>query len=124
MLLASRIPLTLGDAFVVAVTWVRSFRHLRMQRNLRLGMHLLFYGGAQIKFLHNKTVEGYLKELSERVSNADIVTPRARIVTDVAARQNLRHAGIHQVYPVVHRDLLHPPQRVGATRYLQIQVVQ
>lgn len=30
-------------------------------------MHLLFYGSAQIKLLHNKSVENVLKELSVRV---------------------------------------------------------
>lgn len=34
---------------------------------VRLGMHLLFYGSAQIKLLHNKSVENVLKELSVRV---------------------------------------------------------
>ena len=33
----------------------------------RLGMHLLFYGGTQIKVLHNQTVETVLKDLSIRV---------------------------------------------------------
>ncbi|THG94606.1 hypothetical protein EW026_g6899 [Hermanssonia centrifuga] len=32
----------------------------------RLGMHLLFYGGAQVKVLHNQTVETVLKDLSIR----------------------------------------------------------
>ncbi|KAI0090523.1 phosphatidylserine decarboxylase-domain-containing protein [Irpex rosettiformis] len=32
----------------------------------RLGMHLLFYGGAQIKLLHNQSVEIVLKNLSIR----------------------------------------------------------
>lgn len=32
----------------------------------RLGMHLLFYGGTQIKVLHNQTVESVLKSLSIR----------------------------------------------------------
>ena len=30
-------------------------------------MHLMFYGGAQIKLLHNHTVESILKDLSLRV---------------------------------------------------------
>lgn len=30
-------------------------------------MHLLFYGGTQVKILHNQTVEGVLKELSLKV---------------------------------------------------------
>ncbi|KAF7798967.1 hypothetical protein EIP86_010196 [Pleurotus ostreatoroseus] len=30
----------------------------------RLGMHLLFYGGTQVKVLHNQTVESVLKDLS------------------------------------------------------------
>lgn len=34
----------------------------------RLGMHLLFYGGTQVKILHNRTVESVLKDLSIRVS--------------------------------------------------------
>lgn len=33
----------------------------------RLGMHLLFYGGTQVKILHNHTVESTLKDLSIRV---------------------------------------------------------
>ncbi|KAI0343419.1 hypothetical protein BDW22DRAFT_1373312 [Trametopsis cervina] len=32
----------------------------------RLGMHLLFYGGTQIKLLHNQSVESVLKNLSVR----------------------------------------------------------
>ncbi|KAI0073588.1 hypothetical protein K474DRAFT_1649364 [Panus rudis PR-1116 ss-1] len=32
----------------------------------RLGMHLLFYGGTQIRVLHNQTVESVLKDLSIR----------------------------------------------------------
>ncbi|OCH91046.1 hypothetical protein OBBRIDRAFT_753808 [Obba rivulosa] len=32
----------------------------------RLGMHLLFYGGYQVKLLHEKSVESILKELSIR----------------------------------------------------------
>ncbi|KAA1476526.1 hypothetical protein DENSPDRAFT_843519 [Dentipellis sp. KUC8613] len=32
----------------------------------RLGMHLLFYGGTQIKILHNQTVENIMKDLSVR----------------------------------------------------------
>ena len=30
-------------------------------------MHLLFYGGTQIKILHNQTVESVLKDLSIHV---------------------------------------------------------
>lgn len=30
-------------------------------------MHLLFYGGTQVKLLHNKSVETVLKDLSVRV---------------------------------------------------------
>ena len=30
-------------------------------------MHLMFYGGAQIKLLHNRSVESVLKDLSLRV---------------------------------------------------------
>ncbi len=33
----------------------------------RLGMHLLFYGGTQIKLLHNRSVESVLRDLSVRV---------------------------------------------------------
>ncbi|PIL29520.1 hypothetical protein GSI_08328 [Ganoderma sinense ZZ0214-1] len=32
----------------------------------RLGMHLMFYGGTQIKLLHNRTVETVLRDLSLR----------------------------------------------------------
>lgn len=34
----------------------------------RLGMHLMFYGGTQIKVLHNCTVAKILRYLSIRVS--------------------------------------------------------
>ena len=34
----------------------------------RLGMHLLFYGGTQIKLLHNRSVESILEDLSIRVT--------------------------------------------------------
>ena len=30
-------------------------------------MHLLFYGGTQVKVLHNQTVEGVLRDMSIRV---------------------------------------------------------
>lgn len=51
----------------------------------RLGMHLLFYGSAQIKLLHNKSVESVLKELSVRVRLrlvflSHLATPGATIV--------------------------------------------
>ncbi|TCD65978.1 hypothetical protein EIP91_001970 [Steccherinum ochraceum] len=36
----------------------------------RLGMHLLFYGGTQVKVLHNQTVESVLKDLSIRQGKA------------------------------------------------------
>ncbi|KAJ3489822.1 hypothetical protein NLI96_g1860 [Meripilus lineatus] len=36
----------------------------------RLGMHLLFYGGTQVKILHNHTVESTLKDLSIRQGKA------------------------------------------------------
>ncbi|KAK7691397.1 hypothetical protein QCA50_004796 [Cerrena zonata] len=36
----------------------------------RLGMHLLFYGGTQIKLLHNQSVESVLKDLSVRQGKA------------------------------------------------------
>ena len=37
-------------------------------------MHLLFYGGTQIKVLHNHTVESALKDLSIRVSANTSIT--------------------------------------------------
>jgi len=36
----------------------------------RLGMHLLFYGGTQVKILHNQTVETVLKDLSLKQGKA------------------------------------------------------
>ena len=39
----------------------------RVGRGDRLGMHLLFYGGTQIKLLRNQSVETVLKNLSIRV---------------------------------------------------------
>ena len=45
--------------------WPSMFSHSRWR--YRLGMHLMFYGGTQVKFLHNHTVESVLRELSLRV---------------------------------------------------------
>ena len=43
----------------------------------RLGMHLLYYGGTQIKFLHTRSVEKVLKDLSVHVSAILIYVTRA-----------------------------------------------
>ncbi|THH27543.1 hypothetical protein EUX98_g6642 [Antrodiella citrinella] len=43
---------------------VRSCQLHIVLKSFRLGMHLLFYGGTQVKVLHNQTVETVLKDLS------------------------------------------------------------
>ena len=47
----------------------------------RLGMHLLFYGGTQVKILHNQTVETILRDLSIRVSRAVSIASQQQVPT-------------------------------------------
>ncbi|KAI0827618.1 phosphatidylserine decarboxylase-domain-containing protein [Trametes gibbosa] len=53
-----------GNFVIVRSTGERIFESMPVYP--RLGMHLLFYGGTQIKLLHNHTVETILKDLSLR----------------------------------------------------------
>ena len=52
----------------------------------RLGMHLLFYGGTQVKILHSRTVETTLKDLSIRVCCAGYITSQKRILTRICSK--------------------------------------
>ncbi|KAH9856812.1 phosphatidylserine decarboxylase-domain-containing protein [Lenzites betulinus] len=53
-----------GNFVIVRSTGERIFESMPIYP--RLGMHLLFYGGTQIKLLHNRSVETILKDLSVR----------------------------------------------------------
>uniref|UniRef100_A0AAD7XA06 phosphatidylserine decarboxylase n=1 Tax=Trametes cubensis TaxID=1111947 RepID=A0AAD7XA06_9APHY len=53
-----------GNFVIVRSTGERIFESMPIYP--RLGMHLLFYGGTQIKLLHNRSVETVLKDLSNR----------------------------------------------------------
>ncbi|RPD58078.1 hypothetical protein L226DRAFT_547010 [Lentinus tigrinus ALCF2SS1-7] len=53
-----------GNYVIVRATGERIFESMPIYP--RLGMHLLFYGGTQIKLLHNRTVESVLKDLTVR----------------------------------------------------------
>ncbi|KAI0712799.1 phosphatidylserine decarboxylase-domain-containing protein [Cerioporus squamosus] len=53
-----------GNYVIVRATGERIFESMPIYP--RLGMHLLFYGGTQIKLLHNRTVESVLRDLSVR----------------------------------------------------------
>ncbi|KAI0363383.1 hypothetical protein BV20DRAFT_975737 [Pilatotrama ljubarskyi] len=53
-----------GNFVIVRSTGERIFESMPVYP--RLGMHLLFYGGTQVKMLHNRSVETILKDLSER----------------------------------------------------------
>ncbi|KAL1940356.1 hypothetical protein VTO73DRAFT_8928 [Trametes versicolor] len=53
-----------GNFVIVRSTGERIFESMPIYP--RLGMHLLFYGGTQVKLLHNKSVETVLKDLSVR----------------------------------------------------------
>ncbi|KAI8978164.1 phosphatidylserine decarboxylase-domain-containing protein [Trametes punicea] len=53
-----------GNFVIVRSTGERIFESMPIYA--RLGMHLLFYGGTQVKLLHNRSVETILKDLSVR----------------------------------------------------------
>ncbi|RDX43222.1 hypothetical protein OH76DRAFT_1410311 [Lentinus brumalis] len=53
-----------GNYVIVRATGERIFESMPIYP--RLGMHLLFYGGTQIKLLHNRSVESVLRDLSVR----------------------------------------------------------
>ncbi|KAI1782781.1 phosphatidylserine decarboxylase-domain-containing protein [Ganoderma leucocontextum] len=53
-----------GNFVIVRSTGEKIFESMPVYP--RLGMHLMFYGGTQIKLLHNHTVESILKDLSIR----------------------------------------------------------
>ncbi|KAI0669632.1 phosphatidylserine decarboxylase-domain-containing protein [Trametes maxima] len=53
-----------GNFVIVRSTGERIFESMPIYP--RLGMHLLFYGGTQVKMLHNRSVETILKDLSVR----------------------------------------------------------
>ncbi|KAI0764292.1 phosphatidylserine decarboxylase-domain-containing protein [Trametes elegans] len=53
-----------GNFVIVRSTGERIFESMPIYP--RLGMHLLFYGGTQVKLLHNKSIETVLKDLSIR----------------------------------------------------------
>lgn len=69
-------------------------------------MHLLFYGGTQIKLLHNQSVESVLRDLSIRVSSdhfrGDNKSLKFCLFT---ARQSLRLSRIAQEHPFYHSRL-------------------
>ncbi|KAM5545233.1 hypothetical protein V8D89_001344 [Ganoderma adspersum] len=54
----------IGNFVVVRGTGEKIFESMPIYP--RVGMHLMFYGGTQIKLLHNHTVESILKDLSLR----------------------------------------------------------
>ncbi|KAI0737253.1 phosphatidylserine decarboxylase-domain-containing protein [Daedaleopsis nitida] len=54
----------IGNFVIVRATGERVFESMPLFT--RLGMHLLFYGGAPVKLLHNHTIAGILKDLSIR----------------------------------------------------------
>lgn len=86
-------------------------------------MHLLFYGGAQIRVLHNQTVECVLQDLSVRVRTRlrHVLLPA---LIGIVARQSVRRTRVRSLDSVFHRHVLYPDGRPPRTRHQGVQVLQ
>ena len=56
----------------------------------RIGMHLLFYGKAEIKVVESATVEHLLKEQSEKVTYFLTTVLSHPLITYTTGRKNFR----------------------------------